>query len=278
MFDQQPCSGSCSNNELIVKQWVKPFQDPSPSDAKGDIDQDKINDANESKFHTLPGGIGFYLYPPGKMVPDTRDIFIEVDYMYSSTTGWSCQLPSLSKLLVITAFMKEGIHLHVDDGDMGGGQTIPDDLETSVEEFNGNVQFGDPNGNHLYGNYFSDDRVGVFHYAVIANHYQGDLILQSTFGVTPRILSDGFMVFISTIRNVCHFIHGNEYNIAKSFIHELGHGLGLYHPPNNDALWKNRDTSMYQGLFELVNYSHHRNIDGVDEWANISLILSLPNP
>ncbi len=62
-------------------------------------------------------------------LPDQSDVFVEVDWMEGH------RFQRKAQILVVNQFYNHDIYLHIDDGCMGGGEEIPEDEETSWEEY-----------------------------------------------------------------------------------------------------------------------------------------------
>lgn len=197
--------------------------------------------------------------------PRRKDILVEVD--------WMVEMEDKAQFLVVKAFANHNIGLHIDDGCMGGGESIgyPNDgtlyfdshscsSDDDYFDFRGrdtnnngkidsteeviNPSTGDP--------YFKGERSTVFHYCIIANYVRAEGNTDRTGRAKPP--GTQFMLADGNIGSTDHF--------AKVFIHELGHNLGLKHPNNNDKMKDlnplndpDRDTSMYTGYATIVDYT-----------------------
>jgi len=138
---------------------------------------------------------------------------------------------------------------------MGGGDEIPYNPSTTNTEWNGDTgTLPDINGNHLYGDFFTDNRQRMFWHMVSVHEYTEALGEQQY----------DSMIMDATTE------HGVEC-VAKVFMHELGHAINAwkggqpyndigYHNPNPD------ESVMYPWACdsEILDYSQ-------DEWGNIKL-------
>jgi hypothetical protein len=92
--------------------------------------------------------------------PFRDDLFVEHDWMEESPDGIVSKLSEGSKELLRTAYDRQNIVYHLDDGCMGGGEEIPFDSYTVDEKLQ-----------DIYLNYFlhgdNDNwRRGIFHYGI----------------------------------------------------------------------------------------------------------------
>jgi len=124
--------GTAVSGSLTVLQWInwndggtwgvtialQVYAKASPLIA--DTDGDGLRDGWE--VHGVPG-VPLHEYGAN---PVMRDIFVEVDWMEG--TGWLHGPHTFARdhqERVQRAFLAQGIHLHIDDGDLGGGTAVP---------------------------------------------------------------------------------------------------------------------------------------------------------
>ena len=164
--------------------------------------------------------------------------------------------------------------LHIDDGCMGGGGSIGYFEKSYTTERNnlydntgidGTIDQNDP-GNHG----LDLSRHGLFYYSVMAAYpteaHSNSLGVSNVMGPRSMVFSQNVLDKTSSTTKW-----------AMNWIHELGHGLGLGHPADNDNP-SNIYTSMYQGLHNIVNYGTNSNardytddpIPNGDEWQYVS--------
>jgi hypothetical protein len=161
--------------------------------------------------------------------PFYKDIFIEVDGMEGSGKRKDFpyyMLPEESQQMIMDKFARHAITLHIDDGCMGGGGELFPFVE-SISQESGLLQ-------KYYKYHFSDDRKGVFHYAVIAYasgfcHPQdyGNRYDVFTISGSKEVFSHVFMPYPRYRFNPRTFYIW----MASLFMHELGHSLGLMPAP-----------------------------------------------
>ena len=217
--------------------------------------------------------------------PFAQDIFIEVDYMQTNRLYPRVYtFPEKSQQMLLNAFAKHNITVHIDDGKLGGGgDIIPFDPELTGEEL---MQIrekyflrGDPN----------NWRRGVFHYAIFCCKIK-------TYGRSAcgrMFYTDSFVIAEQCVRHwiPVFYLRGSSYPqaIASVFMHELGHNLGIFHSntpgcdnentrfPWQREYWKygNYKSCMnYRYVYKLVDYSdgtHGEN--DFDDWDRIDLTL-----
>jgi hypothetical protein len=202
-------------------------------DGSADTDGDGLLDGWEANGNDGDGN-GTYdvnLQSMGASVVH-KDVFVEMDTMGAETTC-PCHLPLGPDLdRIVAAFAtspyadnpdgKPGIAIHLDAGpyrdakyDLGGGNLVPhdDDLNPVGAEFS-----------PIKAANFSPLRAKTFHYMVWAHGYDGG----SSSGLSFGIRADSFIVTLGRWGE-----HGSSDAKVGTFIHELGHNLGLGHGGND---------------------------------------------
>ncbi|MBD3408209.1 MAG: hypothetical protein GF411_18955 [Candidatus Lokiarchaeota archaeon] len=155
--------------------------------------------------------------------------------------------------------------LHIDDGCMGGGEEIPYDKYLTESE----------KDNDIIPNYFkklpdgsASNRNGIFFYCIMA-YLEPDSDPDDSLSSTSSLGESSGSPIVIFNGNF-----GTAGEISKTFMHELGHCLGLDHPSDNDEFVRKRNdwipfnelpitTSMYQGKFEYHDFTD-------DEWEDIT--------
>ncbi len=134
---------------------------------------------------------------------DGQDIFVEADWM----TGH--RMRETPQNLVVRAFGRHDITLHIDDGCMGGGGSIGWDdngFITSVEE----SSLYDSKGYDRTGSFgFKPEHKGVFRYCILAEDTDG-----TAHGSAP---GDDFTIGVKHFQSTLSFVH--------TFMHEPGHNI-----------------------------------------------------
>ena len=186
-------------------------------------------------------------------------IFIPITYGYFSPCGGH-ELPSVVKTILFNRFDAQDIELHIDDGSMGGGGDV-------VNHINEISQAQATNYKNTYFYNQNPEREDIFHWALIAHRWHDDP--DSTLGITQG--RDGFLVFDGN--------HDFVSEVACTFMHELGHNLGLTQARFPGSGIDNDDFSMEE-YPSSMNYNSHDEViysDGThstndfDDWGNIDL-------
>jgi hypothetical protein len=189
--------------------------------AEQDSDGDGLRDAWETGSYTAPSGGTVDLAGMGTNAR-RKDILVEVDWIAAATpnaTIWATIEAAFANAPVLNPNGSRGVNIIIDRGQGGaftGGGTVLADHTTM--DFGPNTAAGYTDFFTYKGNSFNNDRLNVFHYAIF-----GRARPNGSSGV-GEIVGNDFMV---TFRNF------NAWNQplaqAGTFIHELGHNLGLTH-------------------------------------------------
>jgi len=210
------------------------FEDPDPTRADADGDQDGLSDEQE---HELSGDFR------GLGDPASPDIFLELDWV-----GDDQEPEPYSKIDVVSQFYYHGYPIHLDDGDFGvddgnfegGGENLPYGEKVYLR-----TSKGSPSAEEIADDgHFATDRRGKFHYVLAV-----DVVGEADFGQAsgPHLNDDGDIVSAESGLQSCTG-HGSRVGLMtfKSdylnhvsdmesilFMHELGHTLGLCHRPGD---------------------------------------------
>lgn len=115
-----------------------------------------------------------------------------------------------------------GVTLHVDTGELGGGTAIP-----HKENLNFHSGVGSPNAfSSKKACYFNFARAPVFHYAIFAHDYDECV---SYGGVSEGFGVGDFLMTMGSWLNEEGQMIGDVPGQTATFVHELGHNLGLGH-------------------------------------------------
>jgi hypothetical protein len=207
--------------------------------------------------------------------PYRKDLFTELDQMEQSPQGEESLLPEGAKELLYTAFNRQNLVYHLDDGswDNTGSDMIPFDESTSRNELNAIYQQYFIQGNH------NTWRRGVFHYGVII--YQSEIVNGNAFGSNRFQISSHGME-----EKAQHPLLERDIVYASAYMHETGHTLGFWPiPGHNDwskyfwqiGWWLTRPYKScmnYGYMYYTVDYSdgsrRFLNID-LDDWTRMDL-------
>jgi hypothetical protein len=185
-----------------------------------DTDGDGLVDAweRDGYDHDGDGTVDVDLPAMGAKVRK-KDIFLEIDYM--ETAGHTHKPKNSAIPLVVNAFKNApvsnpdgstGIRLHVDTGNLGGGNAIAHDDELGMwSEFDA---IKDAN--------FAPARHPIFHYVIFAHNMDG---YGSISGLSRGIPGRDLVVSLGGWTNQT----GTVQEQAGTLLHELGHNIGLRH-------------------------------------------------
>lgn len=228
-----------------VDDWtLVDFATPGgPNDTHGcitDGDHDGIPDCAEAPGETF-AGVPLYAYGAR---PQQPDIFVEIDHMdpkgkdgLTVDPGLLPQRPSLDR--VVAVFAEHGFALHLDVGDLfdqkAGLDPVDHDLGGGGQvAFADHIHLGELPGNqNLYAlkvNHLGQaGRLASFHYCVFA-----DLAATSKPGVIGSAETPGNDFYIALGELGFDLQNAKSANYLRSqqaltFMHELGHNLGLSH-------------------------------------------------
>ncbi|NUO09554.1 MAG: hypothetical protein HUU08_12905 [Candidatus Brocadia sp.] len=188
-----------------------------------DSDNDGLLDTWEAGGYLAPSGAIIDLAAMG-CDSHRKDILVEVDWIAAAVpndTIWTAIEDVFANAPILNPDGSQGISIHIDRGQGGaftnGGTTLADHQT---------MDFG-PNANPGYTDFFTykgnatnfnPDRLNIFHYGVFGRARPG--------GSSGRgeIWGNDFMVTFVTFGE-----WGADITEAGTFIHELGHNLGLRH-------------------------------------------------
>lgn len=199
--------------------------------------------------------------------PFRPDIYIENDYM-EPHGGITPIIPEESLQLQYSSFAEHNIMLLVDDGLMGGSDIVPyremswDDYEDYYTDY---FLHGDP----------TNPRQGVFHWALII-HDANRVFGRGVGGF--NFMRDSFAICSAYIQRWRPWEEGSILGHGGSYMHELGHQLGLDHLrcfPWQPLYWISghyRSCMNYRYNYKIVDYSEGGGgfLDR-DEWSQLNL-------
>ncbi len=202
--------------------------------------------------------------------PFRRDLFTELDQMEESPTGEQSLMPQGSKEILYTAFNRQNVVYHLDDGTWTetGSNMIPFDESTESSELR-----------TIYETNFETDtwRRGVFHYGVLI--YQSARVNGNMFGANRfQVSAHGMEEKASSP------ILNRDIVYASAYMHETGHTLGFWPIPGHNKFsyypwqlgwWISRPYKScmnYGYMYTTVDYSDgSRLFNDYNDWERMDL-------
>ncbi|MFI5735978.1 M66 family metalloprotease [Kribbella sp. NPDC051587] len=176
--------------------------------------------------------------------PKKKDLFVEMDYM----DGRLASVAALDRIVQVFAQAPvsnpngtTGIKIHLDAGsargtayNLGGGNLVAydNDLNPSATQTN-----AIKNAN------FAAARKAIFHYMLWADSYDNNCSSGQAFNIPND-------TFIVTVGQRCNWNATDNTNVG-TFIHELGHNLGLKHGGSDNGNYKPNYLSVMNYFFQL---------------------------
>lgn len=216
-----------------------------PEIAAVDTDGDALPDLWETQGYDADGDgkVDVDLRAMGAN-PNHKDVFVEMDYM-------SGRLPTAAALDRIVAVFaaapvdnpdgRAGITIHLDAGnargssyDLGGGNQVP--YDNNLSPVNDQVAA-------IKRSNFNSARPRIFHYMIWADSYDSGC----SSGISMGIPADTFVVALGP---KCNWNPGDDGNVG-TFVHELGHNLGLKHGGVDHTNYKPNYLSVMNYAFQF---------------------------
>jgi hypothetical protein len=225
-----------------------------------DVDGDSLTNVEE------------YLTSQWGSDPYRKDVFVELDQMEDSPDGKKCVLPEGAKELLRTAYDRQNIVYHLDDGswENTGSETIPFEEVTPRQDLQ----------QYYYPTYFlhgdeNNWRKGVFHYGIVVYdaEFSGYCFRNNAFQISTSWIDKNIIPIL---------LEGRDVAYASVFMHETGHTFGFYPIPGHDTnsyypwqlgFWKSgpyRSCMNYRYTYRLVDYSDgSRGRNDYDDWERM---------
>jgi len=203
--------------------------------------------------------------------PYRDDVFVELDQMEASPSGEESIFPEGAKELLFTVFNRNNVVYHLDDGDMGGSESIP---------FNELCEWQDVRG--YYQDYFlhgDEDnwRKGIFHYGVLI--YDADGAPGYAFG------RDAYQISSKEMENYAkNSWLDRDVVYASGYMHEIGHNFNFWPIPGHNhqsvypwqvGYWLNRlyiSCMNYGYIYQMVDYSNgSRFFRDYNDWERMDI-------
>jgi hypothetical protein len=269
-------TGEDFDADFLPIEWEhKWMYNPSIFDNHDQLDRDNDSLTNVEEF----------LVSKWDSDPYRRDLYIEIDVMAEGPLGQNSSVPIESKELLRTAYDRQNIVLHIDDGCMGGGgETLPFDLNTYRYELRS-----------IYNTYFLHNDSGnwrrsVFRYATIVFHqnvaagigYVGEhpWLYWHAQGINTFVLSAQSMQ--KTSQKTCRPL---SFVFACAMMHETGHtfGIDFLFPAGCDnirttrpymfAYWlfgKYKSCMNYRYVYSILDYSDgSHGLFDYNDWSHL---------
>jgi len=213
--------------------------------------------------------------------PFRTDLFVELDEMSVSPDGFKSRLPEGSKELLRTAYNRQNVVYHLDDGCMGGykpGFESGHDIIPFYEMIDHETL-----RNETYLDYFlhgdeNNWRKGVFHYGVVVYQadYNGYVFISDSYQISANGMETKVLPNTQKKRDIVY---------ASAYMHECGHTLGIFNgntPGCDDQeskypwminWWKwrpYRSVMNYGYMYKIVDYSDgSRGRNDFDDWDRL---------
>jgi hypothetical protein len=192
-----------------------------------------------------------------------RDIFLHVDYMDNADQVCTPLHEALDKMR--DAFLKKGIHVHLDCGDLYSNSVSPQDYNLDGKSHK--VPFSEvvsmlsiPNTTNFYSykyKYMDLAKKQIFHYLLMSYKFSV-LEGKSVTGGYGEIKGNDLIVANNFVYNLTSDQGRNKLiNIqAENIMHELGHNLGLRHGGADDVNFK-------PNYFSIMNYEYNQGLSTI---------------
>jgi hypothetical protein len=264
-------TGDDIDDDGVPIEWEHKWgYDPLTADnhASLDPDNDGINNVEE------------YLTSQWFSDPYRRDLFVELDQMEDGPNGETSRLPEGSKEILYTAYDRNNVVYHLDDGSWGegsGSDMIPFDPVTECS-------WGEHDElDQLYEQYYLENnqnewRKGVFHYGIVI--YQSSIVNGNMFG------SNRYQISAKGMEEKYNSLPWLDRDIvyASAYMHEMGHTLSFWPVPghNGQAYWPwqigwwmarpYKSCMNYGYMYTTVDYSDgSRSINDYNDWERMDL-------
>jgi len=257
--------GPDSDNDHVPDWWEEKWgYDPTSWDDHKNLDPDNDGLNNIEECYTDKYGSN----------PFHKDVFLEFDWVEAKNPNNASNKPPdyyVDKMIAV--FEKQNISLHVDLGNLEGGEEIPYVAHFSYADLR-----------DLYWEYFlhnnlNNPRKGIFHYCLVCDYGAGPGF---TFVGWNHL--DSFQISAQALKeNSPLFSRGRL--IVAGALHELGHTFGLTvddHGGNDNMIaaklftiqwWKYmkyKSCMNYRYTYSIINYSDGSHGKGdFDDWTNL---------
>ncbi|WBQ07958.1 hypothetical protein [Kribbella sp. CA-293567] len=213
--------------------------------AATDTDGDSLPDAWETNGYDANGdGVVDVDLPALGASPTKKDLFVEMDYMsgrLATTAAFDRIVQTFANAPVSNPDGSKGIRIHLDGGpaagaayNLGGGNQVP---------YDSNLQPAEAQTDAIKKANFAPARKAIFHYMLWADDYDNTCSSGNAFAIPND-------TFIVTMGPKCNWTVTENRNVG-TFIHELGHDLGLTHGGTDHANYKPNYLSVMNYFFQF---------------------------
>ncbi len=213
--------------------------------AATDTDGDSLPDAWETNGYDADGdGDVDVDLPALGATANKKDLFVEMDYMsgrLASTAAFDRIVQVFASAPVSNPDGSTGIRLHLDGGaaagaayNLGGGNQVP---------YDSNLQPAEAQTDAIKSANFAPARKAIFHYMLWADDYDNTCSSGNAFAIPND-------TFIVTMGPKCKWTVTENRNVG-TFIHELGHDLGLTHGGSDHTNYKPNYLSVMNYFFQF---------------------------
>jgi hypothetical protein len=239
--------------------------DPKVTETHINIDPDNDGISNLNEFRTSQWFSD----------PFVRDLFVELDQMQDGPNGEFCRLPTKAKEMLRTAYDRQDVIYHLDDGSLpgeSGSELIDFDSFTTFNEVY------DIRQKNFYDSAPQAWRKEVFHYGVLIWEFDGApgvAFGKNAFQISAHLLDNKIIQ------------HGFDRDVtyASCYMHEMGHNLAFRPIPGHNKFgWLLRiflplykSCMSYGWMYRMVDYSdgsrpHLGPLFGdYDDWERMNL-------
>jgi len=239
--------------------------------AGGDSDGDGLCDDWERFGLQVPDKngsiVGFLNLPAMGADPNHKDVFVQVDYMVASDHthqpkpgAFDAVVGAFANAPVTNPDMTQGINLHVDCGPDCVMNPVTGETWGALSQANA-LEHSDVIGSIVDGKFdwtsidaikadnLPPERVVAFHYAVFAHDlgvFNTDGTRAGFSGIAHGLPSSDFIVSLGSRTGMV----GTKLEQGGTFMHELGHTLGLHHGGLDDVNFKPNYLSVMNYFFQ----------------------------
>ena len=229
---------------------IAPEKQPTPAPAPAlaaatDTDGDSLPDVWETGGYDANGdGVVDVDLPGMGATANKKDLFVEMDYMsgrLASTAAFDRIVQTFANAPVSNPDGSTGIRIHLDGGpaagaayNLGGGNQVP---------YDSNLQPAEKQTDAIKATNFAANRKAVFHYMLWADDYDNSCSSGNAFAIPND-------TFIVTMGPKCRWTPTENMNVG-TFIHELGHDLGLTHGGTDHVNYKPNYLSVMNYFFQF---------------------------